>query len=624
MTGQRARFLPSGPLLPVVGGAALVAFSGLAVNPLPASASTTFVVNRIGDAPDLNLTNAKCDTSTASGNQCTLRAAIQEANDTPGADTINFNITSASKVITPGTQLPAITGAVTINGYTQAGTSANTQATGNNAVLRIVLDGVNAGAAARGLRVQSSVVTIRGLVIQRWRGAGIALGGSDNVITGNFIGTTAGGGAARANGIGIEGSGAGHRIGGSAAAARNLISGNLSDGILLTDTNHVLIAGNYIGTNAAGTADLGNGHAGISLDGGTDNVIGRNALGAPNLVSGNDRAGIDLVDTTNSTILGNLIGTDATGMNALGNSDDGVEVFGGQGNRIGGTTADARNTISDNKAGIDLLLSDENTVQGNRVGTRSDGTGNLGNRFGGILISGHDNQIGGPGAAGNIVANTQNDPGLIISGDDSINNVIQGNAVVGNANTGILVFRGQNQLLGNSIISNAGPGVRLNASTPAAISVRISGNVMIGNAGLGIDLPGFGDNSFGVTPNDACDGDTGAPNLFQNFPVLTSAVRQSNGLTIVSGSLNSTASTQFRIELFFAAADPSGADPSGHGEAQAFLTSQDITTNATCTRSFSFALTGVAPGIQLTATAINLATDDTSEFSLNRTVTQAP
>src|SRR4029453_2010271 len=105
-------------------------------------------------------------------------------------------------------------------------------------------------------------------------------------------------------------------------------------------------------------------------DGGTDNVIGRKALGAPNLVSGNDRAGIDLVDTTNSTILGNLIGTDATGMNALGNSDDGVEVFGGQGNRIGGTTADARNTISDNKAGIDLLLSNEKTGQGNRRGTR--------------------------------------------------------------------------------------------------------------------------------------------------------------------------------------------------------------------------------------------------------------
>ncbi len=142
---------------------------------------------------------------------------------------------------------------------------------------------------------------------------------------------------------------------------------------------------------------------------------------------------------------------------------------------------------------------------------------------------------------------------------------------------------------------------------------------MIGNAGLGINLPGFGDNSFGVTPNDACDGDTGAPNLFQNFPVLTSAVRQSNGLTIVSGSLNSTASTQFQIELFLAA-----ADPSGHGEAQAFLATQNITTNASCTRTFSFALTGLAPGHQLTATAIDLSTDDTSEFSLNRTVTQAP
>jgi parallel beta-helix repeat protein len=592
------------------------------VAPIATSAArgaTTFTVNRIGDQPDLNLANAACDVSSNSGSQCTLRAAIQEANDTPGADTINFNITSASKVITPGTQLPAITGAVTINGYTQPGTSTNTQATGNNAVLRIVLDGVNAGATARGLRVQSSIVTIRGLVIQRWLGAGIALGANDNVVAGNFIGTTVGGGAARANGIGIDVTGAGHRIGGSALAARNLISGNLNDGIRLTDSDDVLIAGNYIGTNAVGTAGLGNGQAGIFFDGGTENVIGKNANGAPNLISGNGRAGIQFVDTTDSTILGNLIGTDATGVNALGNSDDGVAVFGGQGNRIGGTTADARNTISANKAGIDLLLSDENVVQGNRIGTRSNGTGDLGNRFGGILISGHDNQIGGTGSAGNVVANTQNDPGLIISGEEGINNVIQGNAIVGNANTGILFSRGHNQLLGNSIISNDGPGVRLQDSTPAAISVRISGNVTIGNAGLGIDLPGFGDNSFGVTPNDACDGDTGAPNLFQNFPVLASAVRQGNGLTIVSGSLNSTASTQFRIELFLAA-----ADPSGHGEAQAFLATQNITTNSTCTRSFSFALGGLAPGQQLTATAIDLSTNDTSEFSLNRTITQAP
>ena len=304
--------------------------ASLLVNAGTTVAATTFTVNRIGDAGDRNLSNAACDVSTNSGNQCTFRAAIQEANDTPGADTINFNVTSASKVITPANQLPAITGPVTINGYSQPGTSVNTQATGNNAVLRIVLDGVNASSTARGLRVQSDGVTIRGLVIQRWRGAGIALGGNGNVVAGNFIGTTVGGGTARANGIGIEVTGAGHRIGGPAPISRNLISGNLTDGIRLTDSSDVLIAGNYLGTNAAGTARLGNGQAGIFFDGGADNVIGKNADGAPNLVSGNGRAGIELVETTNSTVLGNLIGTDATGMNALGNSGDGVEVFGGR------------------------------------------------------------------------------------------------------------------------------------------------------------------------------------------------------------------------------------------------------------------------------------------------------
>src|SRR6187549_2408333 len=112
MRHQRRRRLISVVGLALI-GAALIA-------PAATHATTTFTVNRIGDQADLNLANAVCDVSSNSGNQCTLRAAIQEANDTPGFDTINFNITSTSKTITPASPLPPIVGTVTINGYSQA------------------------------------------------------------------------------------------------------------------------------------------------------------------------------------------------------------------------------------------------------------------------------------------------------------------------------------------------------------------------------------------------------------------------------------------------------------------------------------------------------------------------
>src|SRR6187402_1470525 len=98
----------------------LLALSAGAAVSTPAFAATTFTVNRNGDASDRNITNSVCDVSTTSGNQCTLRAAIQEANDTGGQITINFNITSASKVITPASPLPVINRTVTINGYSQS------------------------------------------------------------------------------------------------------------------------------------------------------------------------------------------------------------------------------------------------------------------------------------------------------------------------------------------------------------------------------------------------------------------------------------------------------------------------------------------------------------------------
>ena len=176
---------------------------GAVAAPSPVQGAATFVVNRIGDEADLNVANAACDVSTNSGNQCTLRAAIQEANDTPGADVINFNITITSKTITPATPLPTITGRVTINGYSQTNAKANTKSVGNDAVIKIVLDGVNAGTSTNGLVFDASDSLVKGLVIQRFGNAGIVLNGSGNRVQGNFIGTNGTATEARPNKFGV-------------------------------------------------------------------------------------------------------------------------------------------------------------------------------------------------------------------------------------------------------------------------------------------------------------------------------------------------------------------------------------------------------------------------------------
>ncbi len=168
---DRARTLASCVLAVLVAASASVLAAG------PAHAAT-FSVNRTGDAPDANLNNTACDSNTSqAGNQCTLRAAIQEANDTAAPDTINFNIggNASVKTISPASGLPTIREALTINGYSQTGASPNTLAEGDDAVLKVQLNGTNAGPDTSGLRIEAADCTVKGLVINRFVGTGILM-----------------------------------------------------------------------------------------------------------------------------------------------------------------------------------------------------------------------------------------------------------------------------------------------------------------------------------------------------------------------------------------------------------------------------------------------------------------
>ncbi|HET7272140.1 MAG TPA: NosD domain-containing protein [Rubrobacter sp.] len=330
------------------------------------SAPTTFTVNSTGDENDLDYpdgtfddsSDGKCDSdASATGDQCTLRAAIQEANTTTDADTISFNITTGcdatsgvctinvgSSTAASGEPLPEIIQQVTIDGYTQGDATATTDddATvneislardGTNAKLLIELNGANVTdqlSPHNGLEIKASDVVVKGLVINRFGGTGIFIvsGGSGAEIGGNFIGTDPTGtqGLGNVSGVGVFGDGA-NIIGGREAAAHNLISGNFH-GLTISSNTGNTIQGNLIGTNGDGTStpnNLGNVVEGVSI-GSSNNIVGSaagdNDLDS-NLIAFNGDEGIRIGGGTGNRILNNRIHSNGKlGINMMGGTED--------------------------------------------------------------------------------------------------------------------------------------------------------------------------------------------------------------------------------------------------------------------------------------------------------------
>jgi hypothetical protein len=279
-------------------GLACVTLAMLVAAPA-AHANLLFEVNSTGDGPDTAVGNHLCDANPqAPGDQCTLRAVIQETNNEPGADGIDFSIPGPGvKAITPKSALPVITGPVEINGYTQGIASPNTNplGQGDNAVLQVLLSGANGPPTADGLNLDSGAAgsLIRGLVINRFPGAGLVLR-APSTIQGNFIGTSSSGTVAR--GMGLDGIITGPQdiqIGGVTAAARNLISGNGGNGI--NGDRDLTIQGNYIGTQRDGASPLANAESGVHfqlIQLGSDSTVG--GLGGGNVIAFNGGSGVSI------------------------------------------------------------------------------------------------------------------------------------------------------------------------------------------------------------------------------------------------------------------------------------------------------------------------------------------
>ncbi len=324
----------------------------------------------------------------------------------------------------------------------------------------------------------------------------------DVSITGNLIGVNSAGTAAVGNSVhGIELTNSTDVIiGGPGAADRNLISGHSQVGIRFIGNNdRVRVENNYVGLNAAGTAAIANGVAGILIEGKNFEVIA-------NVVSGNTGYGIGVFNNADAVnIQGNFVGTNAAGTAAIGNGRDGI-VVAAMHVRIGGVGVGQRNLISGNGTGIRVEGSSRDvTITNNFIGTNLNGENAIANLGNGIVAGGESIRIGGAGSgegnlvsgniysgiealggkdffvSGNFVGTNATGTAAIANGEVGIilppaahdvvvggDTAAHGNLVSGNSKEGIIAWNGYRQLIKNNRVG-------LNAAGNAAIPNLRSG-----------------------------------------------------------------------------------------------------------------------------------------------------
>ena len=345
-------------------GLIALAASAVALGAVSDALGAAFTVNTADDS-----VSGVCDVT-----HCSLREAILAANASAGEDTIGFAISTGAQTIAPAAPLPTITDPVRILGSTQPGFDGapiielNGAAAGASAV---GLD-ITAGSSTVDELVINRFGG-HGIQLRTNGGNTITGNYVGTDLTGTVALANGAGGGAGGNKAGVFVDGvASNTIGGISAGAGNVISGHSTGaGVEFFSSGAAgnVVLGNRIGTNAAGTAAIPNG-VGVSVQIG-NNTIGGAAAGAGNLISGNTR-GIDLNGETVSGVLvqGNRIGTDAAGTGGIGNGTGVLVDSFASGNTIGGTGAGEGNTIAYNATlGIDLQLGGGNRLLGNLIHT---------------------------------------------------------------------------------------------------------------------------------------------------------------------------------------------------------------------------------------------------------------
>jgi hypothetical protein len=423
-------------------------------------------------------------------------------------------------------------------------------------------------------------------------GSGICItgiGAMNNIVIGNFIGTDASGLNALGNrdhGVFIADGASHNRVGGTDPGERNIISGNGWHGVSMlgAETTGNIVIGNYIGTDVSGMKALGNQQHGIGMELGAFNNLVKG-----NLSSNNGRAGVVIWDWGSSynTVIGNLIGTDVSGTLSLGNGWSGVSVGGGAlFNRIGGTIAEERNIISGNETGV--LLGGPggvgNLVLGNFIGTDVTGTRALSNVHEGVTVGGARFFVGGMTEGERNVISGNGGPGVDLSGSGVEYNWVAGNYIGTDASGGIPLSNG----LAGIRISR---GAQNNTSGPSNLIAHHDNGVLVEDSnttGNTITRNSVTNNEYeGIALRNG--GNTEVPP-----PTIANAT-----CTLVFG----TACAGCTVEIF--------SDPAEEGKTYEGTTTADGAGNFTWVGSIS--------GPFVTATATDPA-DNTSEFSAPMTI----
>jgi hypothetical protein len=394
----------------------------------------------------------------------------------------------------------------------------------------VILDGGQISGYSNGINLTSDGNILRGLQIQNFPGAGLYIAGSNNLIggdrsigagpigqgnlisgnnnagiiivgstavqnrvIGNLIGLDMTGEIARPNaqqGIFIYDGTSGNVVGGATPAERNIISGNQGTGVTVQFGAHdSQITGNYVGTDLAGVSAVPNQGGGIAFFSSNGNTA-RN-----NLISGNTGDGVQMADwgSIGNTLVGNWIGTDASGAQPLFNQSNAIDLFQGASfNRIGGMDPSDRNILCGQGTGIGIIGPEamSNLVLGNWIGLDASGTNSCNDFHEGILIMDlSQTTIGGL---------TPAEANLIFSsGYAAINVTGSGSKLLGNRvgldanhsaigkNAGLIVRNvSGNWLVGNTIAQTNTAGIQLDGGEKN----DLYRNLLFGNQGGGIQL----------------------------------------------------------------------------------------------------------------------------------------
>jgi CSLREA domain-containing protein len=503
----------------------------------PQASAATLQVDSILDTTDNDAGNGTCDDG--SGN-CTLRAAIEEANMLAGSDTINFAIAGAGvHRITLEEALPVISETVVIDGTSQPGASCgdlvpslpSTSNTPHSLLVEVTYADDDASSFGTAFMIDSSGLgeasntVIRGLVINHdttYNSEFVAINvgrdseGSfpdiDVSINCNYIGTNATGTATLDSTIGVS---YGSIIEGL-TVTNNLISTSVVGvtGVNLHATT--TLSENLIGTDVSGEQSLG------QEDGINGNLANTTIQG--NVISGNTNDGVRFATYYEGplSIVGNYIGLSVSGL-PLGNQGNGVRANSSSRDyQIGGDMVEDRNVISANGSnGVRIYndletddscsatVNERGSVQGNYIGTDTDGqvAEGYGNNQNGVQVN--ETTIASPCGGGGSIYRIE------IGGGDST----EGNVIAGNGNDGVQIFQS--------------PGADV-------FGVSVIGNSIFGNENLGINLAQDSAN------DDAADVDTGPnnnrafiltypsdqANNYINYPVINSSRSNGTELTI--------------------------------------------------------------------------------------------